>query len=352
MKSGIKIIGILLLGFSSMPIVAETLSVEQLPPLPHASSNNAVTAFRDDHGLHLLSLLGLGKEKSPTAIHKQGFISSKGQWQKISVPGQPRLASVAISVGKSVYLLGGYTVADDGSEVSTAGVYRYQDGKWQTLKPMPIPVDDMVAVVYQQRYIYLVSGWHDVGNVNLVQVLDTQTGDWIQASPWPGEPVFGHAGAISGNKMVVCDGVRIQYPQVNQGSDKKREFLNSPQCWLGEINKEDYRRINWRQLKNHPGGARYRMVAAATDSDMLVFTGGSTNPYNYNGIGYDGQPSMAEAGIFAFDLNTERWLSLGNLPQASMDHRGMHYDQGWFYLIGGMTNPQTVTGRVIRFKLN
>lgn len=342
----------LLLLFITLSAMADSLPGEKLPPLPHASSNNAVAAYRDVQGLHMISLLGLGSEKTPTAIHNRGFISNHGEWQKISIPGQPRLAAAAVSIENSVYLLGGYTVADDGSEISTAGVYRYHDGQWQTLKPMPVPVDDMVALVYQQRYIYLISGWHDVGNVNLVQILDTQTGEWQQATPWPGEPVFGHAGAIFKHKMVVCDGVRIQYPHASQGAEKKRKFLSSPQCWLGEINTDDIRRINWRRLTDHPGKSRYRMVAATADSGLLVFAGGSTNPYNFNGIGYNGQPATAESIVFAFDLISERWRTMGKLPEASMDHRGMIYDQGWFYLIGGMTNPQTITDRVLRFKLD
>ena len=51
-----------------------------------------------------------------------------------------------------------------------------------------MPVEDAVLLVYLDRYIYLVSGWHDLGNVNLVQVLDTANGTWQQATPWPGAP--------------------------------------------------------------------------------------------------------------------------------------------------------------------
>ena len=39
---------------------------------------------------------------------------------------------------------------------------------------MPVPVDDSVALSYKERYIYLISGWHNDGNVNLVQVYDTK----------------------------------------------------------------------------------------------------------------------------------------------------------------------------------
>lgn len=345
------ILSLLLLIFAQV-VVADVFVDENQAPLPYASSNNAVTAFRDSRGLHLFSLLGLGQKKTVNAIHKRGYTrAANGNWQQIDVPGPPRLAAAAVSVGQSIYLIGGYTVAADGSETSTADAYRYQTGTWERLNPMPVPVDDMVALVYQQRYIYLVSGWHDVGNVNLVQVLDTRTNQWVQATPWPGTPVFGHAGAIFENTMLVCDGVQIQYPQVHQEKTQKREFLNSTECWLGEVQQEDYRRIHWRSIKNHPGEARYRMVATATDAGLIVFVGGSTNPYNYNGIGYDKKKSTAESGVFSFDLSSEQWSERGTLPEASMDHRGLVYDQGWFYLVGGMLDPQIVSDRVYKFKL-
>jgi hypothetical protein len=40
---------------------------------------------------------------------------------------------------------------------------------------MPVPVDDDISLPYQSRYIYLISGWHNDGNVNLVQLYDTKT---------------------------------------------------------------------------------------------------------------------------------------------------------------------------------
>ena len=77
------------------------------------------------------------------------------------------------------------------------------------------PVDDTVALVYQNRYIYLVSGWHgsgiskSTGNVNLVQVFDSQQGRWFNATPFPGAPVFGHAGGIVDDQFLIVDGVKV-----------------------------------------------------------------------------------------------------------------------------------------------
>ncbi len=107
-------------------------------------------------------------------------------------------------------MIGGYTVAEDHAERSTPGVYRLdmaaQPG-WTRVATMPVPVDDAVALVHEDRYLYLVSGWSDSGNVNLVQVWDSRKNAWRQAEPWPGTPVFGHAGGMVDNRLAIVGGM-------------------------------------------------------------------------------------------------------------------------------------------------
>jgi hypothetical protein len=142
---------------------------------------------------------------------------------------------------------------------------------------MPVPVDDAIAVVYQEQFIYLISGWHDFGNVNLVQQYDVIADTWSQATPTPGRAVFGHAGGIVGDTIVYCDGVAIE-PHEN----RRRDFVASPECFLGIIDTEESRRIDWREIEPHPGKPRYRMAAAGSTEDAgVIFIGGSENPYNY-----------------------------------------------------------------------
>ena len=93
---------------------------------------------------------------------------------------------------------------------------------------------------------------------------------------------------------------------------------------------------------------------AATGSrrlGMIVFAGGSDNPYNYNGIGYDGNPSAPSARVFGFDLAADGWRDLGELPEASMDHRGLLEVGDEFLIVGGMRAGQAVSPRVIGFRL-
>jgi hypothetical protein len=267
------------------------------------------------------------------------------------VPGEAgRLAASAVSVGGAAWLFGGYTVAADGSEQSTPGVYRIHPGesKLQWVTDMPVPVEDSVVLTHMDRYIYLISGWHDLGNVNLVQVLDTRTMKWAQATPWPGAPVFGHAGGIHKGRLVVCDGVKIQY----HADDSPREFLPSDECWLGKIDAKNYRRLSWKKVAAHPGDTRYRVAATANANGYIVFAGGSANPYNFNGIGYNGNPAETENAVFSFGFKTGAWQTHDPLAKGSMDHRGLPFSGGWYYLIGGMQADQTPVTDVLRFRID
>lgn len=142
--------------------------------------------------------------------------------------------------------------------------------------------------------------------------------------------------------MVICDGVRIAYP----ADGGARQFVPSDECWRGTVREEDPRRIDWQPLPAHPGMPRYRM-AAGSDGRRIYFLGGSTNPYNYDGIGYNGQPSTPLASVFGMDPKTLQWECFAEAPVASMDHRGLPFDGERFYLVGGMRANQQVSAQVM-----
>ncbi len=324
------------------------------PDLPEPVSNNAVAAVNLPEGTALVSMMGLGAKKDWRAVHNKVWVlmpDSKSWQQRTPVPSSyklsGRLASTAVSVNGQVYVFGGYTVAEDHSEISVPDVYRYDIKKdtYTRLANMPVPVDDSVALVYQDRYIYLVSGWHNDGNVNLTQIYDTKTDRWQQASPFPGKPVFGQAGALSGNRIVICDGVGVDYYP-----DKRRGFSAATQCFYGDINKDSPTKIDWRTLKHPTGVARYRMAATAVN-DTFVFAAGSDNPYNYNGIGYNGVPSPASAALWLLDSQSLTWTIMKGNAEKTMDHRGLLSVDGQLITVGGMDNNQKVLQKVIPRKI-
>ena len=323
-----------------------------IPALPRAVTNNAVVSIRTDDNEYLVSFAGLGAGKShdDTLDVTWVFNGNIGEWAEAApVPGGVgRLAAVAASVDGTAYVFGGYSVAADGTEVSTPWVHAFNPatGQFTERATMPVPVDDAVAVTFEDRYVYLISGWHDLGNVNLVQRYDTAEDSWSQATPTPGPGVFGHSGGIVGNRIVYCDGVAIE-PQV----EKRRDFVAVSDCYLGIIDSTDSRRIDWRTLPRHPGKARYRMAATGNEAmNGILFIGGSENPYNYDGIGYNGEPSEPAEDALLFDMASGRWRTIPLEGTATMDHRGLVQFGDALVSIGGMRSGQQVIDTIYSYE--
>lgn len=333
---------------------ADAVSVQELPPLPAPVTNNAVVTVRTPANEFVVSFAGLGEGRGPadTLAVTYVFDAAKRDWrQAAALPGGAgRLAAVAAAAGELAFVFGGYTVSADGSEVSTAWVHSFDPvtGVFEQRRAMPVPVDDAVAVSYGDRYIYLISGWHDHGNVNLVQRYDTRTDSWVQATPTPGRAVFGHSGGIVGATIVYCDGVAIL-----AHADRRREFAANDECFAGSIDPQDPRRIDWRSLPPHPGPPRYRMAAAGVHAlNSVIFVGGSVNPYNYDGIGYNGKPSQPVADILRYDLYRRSWTTVNPEVSGSMDHRGLAGLGDAWLTVGGMLEDQQVTDRVIAYRFH
>ncbi|MDO6620737.1 MULTISPECIES: kelch repeat-containing protein [unclassified Shewanella] len=361
-------------------IISAPIAFATYAPLPESVSNNAIAKVTTDNAQYLLSFTGLAEAKDYLAVHNKAWAldlsSPNNQWQPIKdvpfvAPLAGRLASIAVGVDDQAYVFGGYTVAKNHEEISTVDNYRFDisANEYQRIADMPVAVDDTAASVYQQRYVYLFGGWHNDGNVNLVQVYDTQTDTWSQASPIPAPAVFGQAVAMVNNKIVLCDGVKVQ---ANIG--KRRSYASSPVCLYGELNPENHLRISWQLLPhysvaktaksdmNKPAIAHYRMAATGVgsnknsnkDSDRdnnkagyAIFIGGSDNPYNYSGIGYNGAPSTPQQYQYSFDFASNSWLTPIRLATPSMDHRGLICHQDKLLRIGGMVSEQKVSNLVL-----
>jgi hypothetical protein len=319
------------------------------PPLPEALSNNAVAQLND----RIYSFSGLGAGKTPDHITSSAWEYEIGadSWRQLPpVPGNKhRLASVAVGLNDRVFVIGGYTVDEGGVEVSTPEVYAFnpESREYQRRANIPIPVDDTVALAYANRYIYLVSGWHDDGNVPWVQLYDSLEDTWSEATLYPGTPVFGHAGGIVGNIFVISDGVGVL-----GRVDGRNQFGIVNESYVGVIDPDDPSRIHWQDPGLHPGVPRYRMAAMGDqENGLVIFAGGSDNAYNYNGIGYDGVPSEASAQVYAYDSAAERWIALPDKPVATMDHRGLLKINGEYVTVGGMEAGQNVSGNIHSFTI-
>lgn len=321
-----------------------------MPELPVALSNNAVASVDHGDGTYTLySFMGI----RPPAL---GLVNATlqsfrldwpgGEWMPIAdAPGDTRgrakVAASAVTVGGRVYLIGGYTPAR--TEVTEKRLFRYEPetDSYTQLADVPFEVDDTVPAVYLDRYIYLISGWHGPINDNTtrVQVYDTLADVWAQATPVPGplDGLFGHAGGISGSTLLYVDG------SVSNGG-----FTISDRVFRGEIDASDPLVIAWEELPAHPGRPTYRAAGSlgATANGSILIAGGTDNPYNISGTGYNGQPAEALNQLLAYHAPSDRWvqLSVGSPRAPTMDHRNLAPLDGGWALVGGMTAPGEATG--------
>jgi N-acetylneuraminic acid mutarotase len=332
-------------------LLAATLQAAEeakLSPLPAPVSNNAVAISHDSKNPQIYSFMGIGPKKTWNVVTNSAYrLDLKaGKWSDLRpVPGVAgRLAASAAAFREQVFIFGGYVVDAQGSEitVSDVNVYVPAENRYYRGADIPTPVDDSVLGVYRNRYIYLVSGWSKTDAVRNVQVYDSEKDRWMQATPIPGAPVFGHAGAIVGDTIVYVDGA-----YKNPGGPNPK-YVASSECWMGKITKGNITEIEWSRLPEHPGGAHYRIAAGASERDgKIYFSGGSDNPYNYNGIGYNGQPAEPSPVTFAFNVRSGKWETVSeNTHDPTMDHRGLLVTRRGLILVGGMEKGQVVTAKV------
>lgn len=319
----------------------------KLVPLPIPVSNNAVVITRAGKESKIYSFMGIGPKKTWDAISNKAYEMdlATGKWTEMRpVPGVAgRIAASAAALREQIVLMGGYVVDSQGGEstVPDVNVYIPSENRWYRGEDIPTPVDDSVLGVYRDRFVYLISGWSKTEPTRKVQIYDTEKNKWMEATPIPGTPVFGHAGAIVGDTIVYVDGA-TKNPSPNP------KYTAVTESWMGKITRNDITKIEWTKLPDHPGSARYRIGAGASDKEgKIYFSGGTDNPYNYNGIGYNNQPSEPSPVTFAFNTRSGKWETINeNTPDPVMDLRGLLVTRRGLVIAGGMTKGQQVTPNV------
>jgi Kelch motif len=335
--------------FSLMLMVCALLAFaadeKKLAPMPAAVSGNAVAVLKD--GLELFSMMGVGPRKTWDDVTNQVYVMhlSSGNWSEgRQVPGVVgRLYAAAAGIKGLVILMGGYVVDAQGGELTVPDVNVYEPAahRWSRGKDMPVAVDSAVAGMTRDRFVYLIGGRSPQGPVNSVQVYDVEKDSWTQATPFPGTPVFGLAGGIVDDVIVVVDGAQ-------KGAEGDPRYVACEQGWLGKIDHKDSNKIEWSKLPPHPGQARFAIASGGSSRDhRIYFSGGTATPHDYKGAAYDGRPSEASAVSFAYDLHGHKWETISETtydPRA--DSRGILMTPLGPLVLGGMVKNLAVTARV------
>ena len=316
----------------------------KIGPMPKAVSGNAVASLKG--GLELYSVMGVEEKKTWDAISNQVYILSvpSGKWRVgPPVPGVAgRLGASAIGARGQVFVFGGYTVDGRGEQTILPDVNSFvvSEKRWFRAEDIPVPVEGAVIGVTQNRYIYLVGGRSKDGPVNNVQVYDVEKNTWSEATPFPGSPVFGHAGGLADETIVYVDGAK-KNPQADS------PYVASDECWMGKIDNKDPNRINWSKLAPHPGAGRVGIVAGAAGHRVL-FSGGTTKPHRFNGVGYDGKPAELAMMTFAYDLRGNQWRTIAeDTFDARADAWGILWTPVGGMILGGMLSNGALSARMV-----
>ena len=344
------------LSVTLIALVSSASFAQTIPDLPEPVTSNSVASVTLRGKTYIVSMLGLAPGKQFSDMHNHVWMHTLGDfnWQQLpAVPSKQnlngRVAASATALNNNFFIFGGYTVNADGSVQTSEDSYRLDPvtKRYTKLNDIPVPIGDSVALSYQNRYIYLASGWSDYGNVNLVQIFDNYTQRWSQATPLPGKGVFGLSGAMVDNKMLLCDGVTLDY-----FTDKPRQLRAEAACYLGVVG-NNANSIDWRVVPHPTGKARFRMAAIATEvagQKVIAFIGGSTTAHRFNGIGYNQQPAEPSSEVWLYSIADQKWLSAEN-STAIMDLNSLVEINGSIYSVGGMQAEQQVSNKLIKHQI-
>ena len=92
-------------------------------------------------------------------------------------------------------------------------------------------------------------------------------------------------------------------------------------------------------------------LEATIREGKIWFIGGTDNPYNYDGVGYDGRPSEPSAVAYAYDIREGDWQLFTDQAPASMDHRGLVVLPESLITVGGMESGRRVSVHVRAVKI-
>jgi N-acetylneuraminic acid mutarotase len=314
----------------------------KIPPLPMAVTSNAVASLRG--GLEVYSIMGMGTKKTWDDVSNKMYLLrfKSGKWtESRAVPGVAgRLGSSAVGAKGEIFVFGGYTVDGQGNEFTLPDVNAFvpEDQRWYRAADIPVPVDSAVIGVTHDRYVYLVGGRSKNGPVNNVQVYDAEKNTWTQATAFPGTPVYGHAGGLTDETIVVADGAK---------KDPAGRYVVSDECWMGKIDHKDPNKIEWSKLPAHPGPGRFGIVAGAGDHRVL-FSGGTTDVHNYKFLDQNGKMAEVSPVTFAFDLHGNRWETITqDTYDVRADGRGITFTPLGPIIVGGTLKNSAVSARVL-----
>ncbi len=323
------------------------IQITELAVMPIAVTNHAIAAVEVDGKDYVYTFGGLGTGKTHQDITLRSFKYdvAANVWSEIAAlpDTMGKIAAAASTVGGKIYIVGGYHVFPDGHEKSSAKVHVYDPAIDQFLPDaanIPIPIDDQVQVVWEDKLIYVISGWSDSLNINKVQIFDPASNQWQMGNDLPLTPefsVFGSTGVCIDDQIYFAGGAGNR----QEGNFPLQTFLRT-----GSINPDQPTQVTWSSSEKE--SARLYRPGVGTINNQPVWIGGAAQSYNYNGIAYVGNAVEPLEAVRFFDPSSGSWVEQ-EVALKVMDLRGSaQIDENSIIIAGGIGPGQVVSNRTVR----
>ncbi len=316
------------------------------PSAPMKTANNAVAGGLLNGIPHVYSFGGIDSTKVFTGIHLKSFRYNTQTQIWDTIPDLPdtrgKVAAGASIIDSIIYIIGGYYVFQNGSEISSDDIHRFNINTNSYLSDgatIPVATDDHVQAVWKDSLIYVITGWSNSGNIPNVQIYNPITDTWSTGNPVPNNnrfKSFGASGTIVGNTIYYYGGASSGFG-----------FPIQNLLRVGVINPLNPAQINWRDSTLNPAITCYRSACIGNPRG-INWIGGSQVTYNYNGIAYNGSGGVSATNRNIYYNPQDSTLSYkfiygDSLP---MDLRGIADFGNTKYIVGGMIGNQEVTNKV------
>ena len=330
---------------------AQTWDITEIGTVPEGVSNNAVAAATIDDTVWLYSFSGIDNSKSSGGIHGKAWRFNTETGVTETLPNLPggfgKIAAKASRIGNIIYIIGGYRVLSNGSEITSPAIHRFDVDANAYLvdgTETPIPVDDHVQAIWRDSLIFLVTGWSNTTNVPNVQVYTPNTDSWQAATSIPNNnnyKSFGASGTIIGDTIFYFGGASATFPSGNPFPIQQ---------WIrkGVINPNNPADISWSIMATNPNSVGYR-TAATQVNDQIFWIGGSEITYNFDGRAYsNGQVVSPANRSLGFEPSTGE-LTSEFFPSIPMDLQSLGEESDSVkYIWGGMVENRLVSNKILK----
>jgi hypothetical protein len=292
-------------------------NIEALAPLSEASTNGAVETAEINGNRYVYYWAGIDSSLIYSGINRRGFRYSVSNdlWESLhEIPDSiGKIALSATRIGDIIYLIGGYSVSENGNEISSNKVHRFsvsQNAFLTDAATLPTPIDDHIQFAKNDSLIYVITGWSNSGNTGIIQVYNVNTNTWQLANNLPsteGYNAFGAAGTLIGDTIYYFGGASDGF-----------NFPTANRLRKGFIHPENPYQIDWQSSIPNSSYKKYR-AAGISVNNKACFIGGSSVSYNFNGISYAG--SVAVSPSEDTYILTDTGFVEFSIPELPMDVR-------------------------------